>query len=379
MTTDLLATITTEHTPRAICWVHCRGAPLPLLAVSDNVDPVISIYDGRGQNLAPLHTLRNIHRSVVHLMTFNDKYDCVVSCDEGGMVEYWSPRSERDFRKPDDLFQYKSDTGLLQFKKSKSVPTSLNMSPTQESFVTFSYPDRLIRVFDFPTAKLHRTYDESLTTLATLQQASSSKVKLPDIEFGRRMALESSLGASAFEKANIIFDETGSFIIYGSLAGIKVLNISTNKIVRTLGKEESIRPMNLAIYQGAPSKKGIVTVAMAASSNPLLEEAQARDPMIVSTAADKPRFYMFTNDSTASKTERDIFNEKPLKDASSTSSTALERRPGAPGAAAGLQCAASPANGARSRTRRRRPHRPPLRPGSLTVVGVAVGGISFLE
>lgn len=331
---DLLATIPIEHTPRTICWVHCRGAPLPILAVSDNVDPVISIYDGRGENLTPIHTVRNLHRSVVHLMTFNDKYNCVVSCDEGGMVEYWSPQPERNFQKPEGVFEFKSATGLFEFKKSKSVPTSLTMSPTQESFSTFSYPDRLIRVFDFPTAKLTRTYDESLPTLATLQQASSSATKLPDIEFGRRMALESSLGSAAFEKANIIFDETGNFIIFGSLAGIKVLNLSSNKIVRSIGKEESIRPMHLAIYQGAPSKKAIVTVEMAASSNPLLEESQARDPMIICTAAEKTRFYMFTNDLSASKTERDVFNEKPLKDASSLSSKSLERRPGDTGAAA---------------------------------------------
>jgi len=331
-----LATITIENPPRTICWVHRRGSPLPLLAVSDTVSPVISIYDGRGENPnpTPLHRLTNLHRSIVHLLAFNEKYDCVVSCDESGMVEYWAPRHERDFEKPDSVFEYKSATGLYEFKKSKSVPTSITISPTQESFATFSYPDRLIRVFDFPSAKLSRTYDESLTTLATLQQASSAASKLPDIEFGRRMALESSLDSGTLQHANVIFDETGHFIIFGTLAGIKILNLSTNKIARILGKDEAIRPMNIAVYQGAPSKKSVMTVEMAASSNPLLAEANVCDPMIFCTAAQKPRFYMFNNDNSASKSERDVFNENPLKEGVAGLSKSLERRPGDTGAAA---------------------------------------------
>jgi peptidylprolyl isomerase domain and WD repeat-containing protein 1 len=306
-----------------------------MLAVSDTINPAISIYDGRGVNPNPVHTVRNLHRSTVHIMAFNDKYDCVVSCDESGMVEYWSPRPEVDFEKPDTVFEYKSGTGLFEFKKSKSVPTSLTISPTGETFATFSYPDRKIRIFDFSSAKLTRTYDESIETLTILQQAATPGAKIADLEFGRRMAIETSLDQAALQKANIIFDETGNFIIFGTLSGIKILNLSSNKIVRILGKEETIRPMHLAVYQGAPAKKGVMTVEMAASSNPLLEEAQARDPMIICTAADKPRFYMFTNDSSASKSERDIFNEKPQKDgAASGDSKSRQRRPGDTGAAA---------------------------------------------
>ncbi|KAK5275254.1 Peptidyl-prolyl cis-trans isomerase cyp15, partial [Cryomyces antarcticus] len=50
---------------------------------------------------------------------------------------------------------------------------------------------------------------------------------------------------------------------------------------------------------------------MAASENPLLQEAEARDAMLVSTGVGKVRFYMFTNESNISKSERDIHNEKP--------------------------------------------------------------------
>jgi peptidylprolyl isomerase domain and WD repeat-containing protein 1 len=113
----LLTTITLPNAPKAICWVHRRGSSLPLLAVSDVVSPYIVIYDGRGDNPKVLYTVEHMHRSIVHLMAFNDKYNCVVSCDESGMVEYWSPRPEREFEKPDNVFEYKSNTGLFEFKR----------------------------------------------------------------------------------------------------------------------------------------------------------------------------------------------------------------------------------------------------------------------
>ena len=97
-------------------------------------------------------------------------------------------------------------------------------------------------------------------------------------------------------RINVIFDETGHFILYGSILGTKVINTLTNRVVKVYGKEELFRTLNLALYQGQPEKKGVITVAMAASDNPLLQEAEARDAMLVSTGSGKVRFYMFTND-----------------------------------------------------------------------------------
>jgi peptidylprolyl isomerase domain and WD repeat-containing protein 1 len=147
-----------------------------------------------------------------------------------------------------------------------------------------------------------------------MQQAGTSLQKLEDMEFGRRLALERDIDTAAQRnRPNVIFDETGHFIMYGSLHGIKVLNTFTNRVVRVFGMDEPLRSLNLALYQGAPMKKGVVTVSMAASSNPLLAEAEARDPILFSTAVGKPRFYMYTNTAPQSKASRDIQNEKPLQ------------------------------------------------------------------
>jgi len=309
MTFDLLSMLTVEFTPKCVCWIHKRGASLPLLAVSDEVNHTIRIYDGRGENQEPIHTILGLHRSVVSLMAFNDAYDCVISADENGMIEYWRPGS---YEKPNNVFEYKSSTNLFEFKKAKSTPASLTISPSGSQFATFSFPDRKIRVFDFPTGKLYRTYDESLQTIEEMQQAGTALQKLEDLEFGRRLGVERELDSPAFRnKVNVIFDETGHFIIYGSMLGTKVLNTYTNRVVKVYGKDENSRPLSIAMYQGQPQKKGITTVAMAASNNPLLQESEARDPILFTTGVGKVRFYMFTNDENISKSERDVQNEKP--------------------------------------------------------------------
>lgn len=299
-----------DVTPNCVCWVHSRGASLPLLAIGVASSPHIRIYDGRGENQAPLHTIKSLHRSPVSVMAFNNDFDCVISADEGGMLEYWSPAN--NYEKPESVFKMKSSTNLFDFKKAKSVPVSISISSAGTQFATFSFPDRKVRVFDFASGKLYRTYDESINTLTEMQQAGTALAKLADVEFGRRLAAEKDIEhPSVRNRVNVIFDETGKFILYGSILGTKVINTLTNRVVKVYGKDEPFRALNLCLYQGQPDKKDVVTVAMAASDNPLLQEAEARDALLVTTGSAKVRFYMFTNEEEISKSERDVQNEKP--------------------------------------------------------------------
>ncbi|MCJ1247038.1 hypothetical protein MMC30_004249 [Trapelia coarctata] len=310
ITFDLLAMLPLQSTPKSICWVHKRGASIPLLAVAEEGGHVINIYDGQGDTQTPVDSISDLHKSPVILMAYNGTYDCVISADENGMVEYWRPEGTHE--KPDNVFQYKSSTNLFEFKKARSLPSSITISPSGTQFATFSFPDRKVRIFDFPTAKLYRTYDESILTLTEMQQAGTALQKLEDVEFGRRLAVERELENPALQnKINVIFDESGHFILYGSLLGTKVINTLTNRVVKVYGRDEPFRSLNLALYQGQPQKKGVVTAQMAASANPLLQEAEEGDPMLVSTGSGKVRFYIFTNDEEISKATRDVQNEKP--------------------------------------------------------------------
>ena len=311
VTFDLLAMLEPETPPKCVCFVHGHGSSFPMLAVSSEQDARIELYDGRGEDPKPKHTLSSLHRRPVHLMAYNNEHDCVVSVDESGMLEYWQPSGS--YEKPSSVFEMKTGTSLFEFKRAKSVPSSITISPTGKQFATVSFPDRKIRVFDFASGKLYRTYDESIATITEMQQAGTlSSEPLEAVEFGRRMAVERELeNPLVRSRLNVIFDESGHFILYGSILGTKVINTFANRLVKLYGREEPFRPLNLAMFQGQPEKKDVVTVQMAASENPLLAEAEARDAMLVATGSGKVRFYMFTNETNISKSDRDVHNEKP--------------------------------------------------------------------
>ncbi|KAI1614176.1 peptidylprolyl isomerase [Exophiala viscosa] len=307
ITFDLLSILNLEEAPTCICWVHRRGKS-PVLAIGTGKH--IQIYDGRGESQTPMHTLSSLHRAPVVAMAYNPAFDCVISADSSGMIEYWQPGD--NYEKPDTVFKMKSTTNLFDFRKAKSAPCSITISPSGHQFATISFPDRNIRVFDFASGRLYRSYDESIETIVAMQQAGTALQKLEEVEFGRRLAVERELDDPVIRsRVNVVFDESGHFIAYGSLLGIKVVNTLTNRVVKAYGKDEPFRALNVALYQGAPQKKDVVTVSMAASANPLLDEAEQRDPMLFATGYGKVRFYMFTNEEEVGKSTRDVQNEKP--------------------------------------------------------------------
>ncbi|THV00820.1 peptidyl-prolyl cis-trans isomerase [Dendrothele bispora CBS 962.96] len=327
---DMINIIKLGYTPHACCWVHKRGQAQGLLAVSDAASGTIRLYDSRGTD-TPLETVDSLHRFPVHLMAYNDKYETVISADEEGFVEYWQPTEPFSLPKNvTGLWSFKSETDLYEFKKSKSTPTCITLSPDSSSFVTFSLPDRQIRIFSFLTGKLIRKYDESLAALQEMQQAGTAVYKVEDMEFGRRLAAERELelpgpdGRIPGRWSNVIWDESGAFIIYGSLLGIKVVNTVTNRVARLLGKDEAVRFLNLNIYQGAPSKRAVTTMAMAASANPILADKGARDPTLFCTGFKRQRFYMFTRSEPEDNKsgDRDVFNERPTREEQSIAAAA---------------------------------------------------------
>jgi peptidylprolyl isomerase domain and WD repeat-containing protein 1 len=214
------------YTPKTCCWIHEPGAGQTLLAVSDVNSPTIRIYDGRVDG-TPMYELDKLHRAPVHLIAYTSKYDCVISADEDGFVEYWQPTEPWGLPAVPGLWKYKSSTDLYQFKKTKSIPTCVTFSPNSSHFVTMSLPSRAVHVFNFLTGKLTRTYDESLTAAAEMQMAGTAVFTLENMDFGRRIAAERGLDASesgpggALRTANAVWDESGNFIIYPTLLGIK--------------------------------------------------------------------------------------------------------------------------------------------------------------
>lgn len=295
-------------------WIHGAGDPIAAVAISVLNSSEIYIYDGKEIG-DPLHIIDKMHRSAVALMKYNLVYDVVISCDKNGMIEYWSSL-KKDFKFPKCAkFDSKLDTDLYELVKNKTYPTDLAFSCKGDQFAILA-ADRKVRLFRFLTGKLFKVYDESLQQLSELQQVSP---QLPNMEFGRRMAIERDLEKTdAFDMASIVYDESGYFILYATMLGIKVVNTYTNQCVRVLGKNENIRVLKLVLYQGIPNKtKAAITIDMEASDNPALENITS-DPTLFCTAFKKNRFYLFSKrepeDTKSIDTERDVFNEKPSKE-----------------------------------------------------------------
>lgn len=366
---DLINILKVGYTPRALAWVHRRGGRVDaVLAVAEEGSNIVRLYDGRGDG-TPTAEIGSVHRSPVHLLSYNEPHDCVVSADESGMVEYWTPREP--YEKPSatsassssssntaNLWEYKAQTNLFDFKKSKSVPTSLVFSPNYDKFVTHSLPDRAIRVFDFKTGRVLRKIDESLSALQERQAAGTSGVPALDaMELGRRLALEKHLDAEAEEaKGNAIlsaqglrtmiavFDETGHFVLYPTALGIQIVDTYSDHVLPiVLGRDETTRFLNVSLFQGVggvnKKKRGTRSLALMASENPAAAAAAASgegddvaDPTLFCTAFRKERFYLFTRlepdeadvvagadgkkkgKGHAGGAERDVFNEKPSRE-----------------------------------------------------------------
>jgi len=186
--------------------------------------------------------------------------------------------------------------------------------------------DRQVRLFRFSSGKLHRKYDESLAVINKSQKEQESAIfKLDTMEFGRRMTLERELDSTeTAQPSNVVFDESGNFIMYSSMLGIKLVNTITNKVVKVLGKAESTRFLKLALYQG--KTKG------SAAFETLQVNAQP-DPTLLCTAYKKNRFYLFTRrepdvEEESMTTGRDVLNERPTKEDASLPKPTINRRLG---------------------------------------------------
>ena len=164
--------------------------------------------------------------------------------------------------------------------------TGLQVSGSGDSWVSMGQ-DRKIRLFKLLTGKQMFVIDESLAHYTQLQQVHCSyilfmrcdvyccglqvKQVMPAMEFGKKVSVEKEIAKAGCAKfGNILFDESGNFLVYSSLLGIKLVNTVTHKVSRLLGQREHLRPLALALFQGRPrSLAGTAnTVESEASDNP---------------------------------------------------------------------------------------------------------------
>jgi len=307
---DMINMMKLQFSPGICEWIYRKGDAVSAIAISNNDLNEINIYDGRGDN-TPLKVLK-IHSKLVTCIKYNPHYDVVISGDLAGMMEYWSGQ-QHDYQFPSNVkFEFKTDTDLFEFIANKAYPLSLSFSPDGNQYVVMG-SDRKVRVFRFLTGKKTRVFNENLHVFTEMQQENQ---QLPNMEFGRRMAIERELEKSDYFKyINPVFDESGYFILYSTMLGIKVINIHTNKCVKILGKNENVRFLNIALYQGSPNtKKASLTMEMQVAENPALNDTTT-DPTLICTGYKKNRFYLFSRvEADQDNSDRDVFNEKPSRE-----------------------------------------------------------------
>ena len=109
------------------------------------------------------------------------------------------------------------------------------------------------------------------------------------------------------------FDDTSNFLFYPSSKGIKILNLATNRVVKSLGAvEESEHFLNCALYQGVPYVDSQTRVKRATERGEQVDRSEILpDPTLFCTAHNQPRFYLFSTREPEGD-DRDVYNEKPL-------------------------------------------------------------------
>lgn len=303
--------------PYKCVWIHSHGDPIQAIAVTDSETPKIFIFDSVSRS-SPIKIFDNLHMSPVTAIRYNPVFSTTVSIDSKGFVEHWSsPKYEFKFPDKNRInFDSKLNTDLFEFVKNKLIVHDICFSPDGQLLVTAS-SDRKIRIFKHLIGKIIRVYDESLQHCSNLQQ---TKQIVPNMEFGRRMAIERDLEkVDQLKNERLAFDQSGYFLFYPSMFGVKMVNWYTNKCIRIIGKSENIRPLSIALYQNSSSTqiKGTITLEMAAANNPNLENTIS-DPSLFTNAYKRNRFYIFTQrdpeesaneDGESNIVERDMVNE----------------------------------------------------------------------
>ncbi|KAF0696844.1 Aste57867_12424 [Aphanomyces stellatus] len=327
---DMVNMLTLGFTPSTCCWAYEKGHVVPKIVVAEKDSSILRVYHAdETQDAALLETLDKLHTVPVTVLGYNAVANCMISGDEKGILEYWSPDT---YILPTDgtvKFKSKISTDLFELLKHRTYATAIDVSSTGQDFVVTA-ADATLSVFRFATGKLRRKYDESLIQFEDAQADGS--LGLDAIDFGRRMAVEKELLA-AKAVSNCIFDASGHYVLFATLFGIKVLNIETNTLARVLGKVENTeRFLQICLFQGTPSintqfQKHASTdvekkLVMSDENNP---KAWV-DPIVFATAFKKNRFYCFSSRAPVDNGDdeehgRDVFNEKPTLDESQVAST----------------------------------------------------------
>ncbi|KAK6455388.1 uncharacterized protein RJT20DRAFT_145618 [Scheffersomyces xylosifermentans] len=259
-------------TPYSNVWFEVNNTENLLISESgsNNVYIVSTIEDEIKQIESP-------HKHPISSVIFNDKYKCFISSDVKGILEYWTLEGSL----PRGIsFKYKSETDLFDVAKSKSQVSSMSISSDQETFASFSFPDCAIRLFNFKSESVKKYEDE--VDLKTLNR--------------EKMIMNNNL-QDLVRSFNLVFDSKDRVLVYSSIVGIKIVSLQTYEEIKTLGTEDQdtlgIRFNQLVLLNNL--NVDTISSEMLSSKNSIIQSKLARRPLIVTTAINSDKLFVFDN------------------------------------------------------------------------------------
>lgn len=355
---DLTQMIKLKFVPEAVEFCHGRDSAEGIcVAVSEAETGKIHMLTPANADGVPKLTVAQKHNAPVHLMRYLFAVHMVLSFDRKGFMEVWDPdtgawptglkgsKNDTTDNLVDNLanrtvtsptqnrqflrFASKTDgTDFYELNKLKTHAIACAVAPNNESFALLCADER-IRVFRTRSMKKFKELDESVDCLTIAQNDPGQRALHVDhLDFGKRVAGERELRRSSqLQRVSLSFDESGNFLVYPTLVGVKIVNLVTNQLVALLGKvESSERFLQCALYQAknAPKTRAGATESMGdrgldgAETGGQTDGSGGRDPTLFVSSFKRPRFYLFTRreptEDTVDDVGRDVFNEKPTKE-----------------------------------------------------------------
>uniref|UniRef100_A0A0K0FGL8 peptidylprolyl isomerase n=1 Tax=Strongyloides venezuelensis TaxID=75913 RepID=A0A0K0FGL8_STRVS len=320
---DMTNIMSLSFKPFSCAWIDRSRDVIKALAVSDVETGMIYVYDSNDSK-SVLKIFDRMHRSPFVKITYSPTLDIVISVDSRGMLEYWSG-IEKDFQFPDNevTFSSKLSTDLLIHMKEKVKVYSLCSSPNGKYFATFS-SDCKYRIFKTLSGKLLSVFDESVE-FYNQNPFEYEGLNISSMDLARKKSVEKEMlnDSCTVYTIKMKFDYNNTILVYPCMFGIKMVNIFDKSILRLIASSEIMRICSLDICNAHPFNEQLmqsVSLVKTDQNKDSSENTSEPDPLIVASALNKNRFYLFTNceplvrDDKNNTDNRDIVNEKITED-----------------------------------------------------------------
>ena len=237
----------------------------------------------------------------------------------------------------------KMDTDLYSLLRKKKFAISLAISPTGTHFVVYG-SDRTIRLFEYKSGKSIKKFDERMKVYDALVQkqiTNNSSGTMDNIDYGKRAARERELSETSImgytdnssqECGNqamcIQFDPSGRYLLLPTTIGVKVIEWSTSKCKKVMGKGDAsgLRFLGGCLCLGDAKIDRQMQLSRSGGNSAAMGDhvQKVSDALFITLAFNKKRFYIFSHVDPIKNIEdddgkeqqesilaRDILNEPP--------------------------------------------------------------------